>query len=382
VETFAEQTQRELWDNDPFSVAKSVVDNVIGQHHQHQHQQHQQQQHRLIYKMSTTKTNNSPSRYGDMFDGLYVDQYHFEAPRPPNQNDYQKDKLRHYCLRVAYHGDAFCGWQIQPNNSQQPSVQGMLEECIGNVFYTCSSSVGQKKSLGSSHIEVAGRTDAGVSAIGQVCRFRIRRHDLTSETIHKSLNTAISNGPVNTSLRVTHVAEVTRAFHPSFTTSCRAYCYLIDVPGTGFWSAGEGLHQKVSVLSTLLQELEDNDLDYVGVSYGRVKTQDTICRLYHARACLVETQQPKQQTNSASAICIELVGNRFLRRMVRMLVETSMRLTVDNYINQPESENKITTQQQSVQNDALLRLIQQADRSLCGTAPPNGLIFVSALLNG
>jgi tRNA U38,U39,U40 pseudouridine synthase TruA len=132
----------------------------------------------------------------------------------------------------------------------------------------------------------------------------------------------------------------------------------------------------------LLQELEDDDLDYVGVSYGRVKTQDTICRLYHARACLVETQQPKQQTNSASAICIELVGNRFLRRMVRMLVETSMRLTIDNYINQPESENEITTQQQSVQNDALLRLIRQADRSLCGTAPPNGLIFVSALLNG
>ena len=58
---------------------------------------------------------------------------------------------------VEYDGCAFSGWQRQQN---APSVQQTLEEAI-------------RRGLGSQvNLIGAGRTDAGVHALGQVCNFR------------------------------------------------------------------------------------------------------------------------------------------------------------------------------------------------------------------
>ena len=56
-----------------------------------------------------------------------------------------------FALLLAYDGAAFRGWQKQPG---QVTVQGVLEKAIGNVIHGAS------------------RTDAGVSALGQVASFR------------------------------------------------------------------------------------------------------------------------------------------------------------------------------------------------------------------
>lgn len=58
-------------------------------------------------------------------------------------------------LDVAYEGTDFSGWAIQP---ERRTVQGVLEDALGRVLR-----------ISESRLSVAGRTDAGVHARGQVC---------------------------------------------------------------------------------------------------------------------------------------------------------------------------------------------------------------------
>src|SRR4051812_37669174 len=59
-------------------------------------------------------------------------------------------------LDVSYDGTEFSGWAVQP---ARRTVAGVLLEALGRL-------VGADTALG---LTVAGRTDAGVHATGQVC---------------------------------------------------------------------------------------------------------------------------------------------------------------------------------------------------------------------
>ena len=65
--------------------------------------------------------------------------------------------MRHFKLTIAYDGTDFHGWQIQAN---KPTVQG---EIVAVLRRLTQESV---------QLPGAGRTDAGVHALGQVASFR------------------------------------------------------------------------------------------------------------------------------------------------------------------------------------------------------------------
>lgn len=113
-------------------------------------------------------------------------------------------------LTVEYDGSAFCGWQRQEPGI--PSVQETVEEA---VFAFCQQRV---------TIHVAGRTDAGVHARGQVVHVDL---DLDPKyhgyLVVKAINAHLRDHPVS----VVAAEIVADDFHARFSARNKLYTYRI-----------------------------------------------------------------------------------------------------------------------------------------------------------
>lgn len=112
-----------------------------------------------------------------------------------------------YKLTLEYDGRPFCGWQRQ---ADRLSVQQALEEAIGR--FSGETPVTQ----------AAGRTDAGVHALGQVVHFDLER-EWDPFKIREALNYHLKPHPV----AVLEAAAVGPEFDARFSATARAYEYLI-----------------------------------------------------------------------------------------------------------------------------------------------------------
>lgn len=112
-----------------------------------------------------------------------------------------------YRLVLEYDGGPFAGWQRQSNGL---SVQEVVERA---VFAFCQQSVA---------VQGAGRTDAGVHALGQVAHLDLPRSH-APERVRDALNAHLRPYPV-VMLRVERVDEY---FHARFSAIERRYLYRI-----------------------------------------------------------------------------------------------------------------------------------------------------------
>lgn len=119
-------------------------------------------------------------------------------------------------LLIEYDGSGFAGWQVQP---QQRTVQGELEAALRTLLGTAT------------RVAAAGRTDAGVHAIGQVVCFSTER-GFEPEPLQRALN-----GLVGRDLAVRRVDVVADAFDPRRSARRRSYEYRIwnDRARSPFW---------------------------------------------------------------------------------------------------------------------------------------------------
>ncbi|MDE2465355.1 MAG: tRNA pseudouridine(38-40) synthase TruA, partial [Alphaproteobacteria bacterium] len=115
--------------------------------------------------------------------------------------------MARYRLRIEYDGGPFCGWQRQDNG---PSVQGAIEAAI------CKLS-GEEVRL-----HAAGRTDAGVHALGQVAHFDLQRA-MDASKVRDALNHYLRPDPV----AILEATEVAEDFHARFSARARHYRYRI-----------------------------------------------------------------------------------------------------------------------------------------------------------
>lgn len=115
--------------------------------------------------------------------------------------------MTRYKIVVEYDGSDFVGWQRQANG---PSVQAALEDAV-HAF--CGERV---------LVEGAGRTDAGVHALGQAAHFDLAK-DTTADTVMKALNFHLKPAPV----AVLSAEEVADDFHARFSATKRSYLYRI-----------------------------------------------------------------------------------------------------------------------------------------------------------
>ena len=112
-----------------------------------------------------------------------------------------------YRVTVEYDGTPFLGWQIQADG---PSVQGRLAEAI------------HKLGGETADVRGAGRTDAGVHALGQVAHFDLAR-DYRADRVRDALNAHLRPHPIG----VLSAEIVPETFDARFSAIRRHYIYRI-----------------------------------------------------------------------------------------------------------------------------------------------------------
>ncbi len=112
-----------------------------------------------------------------------------------------------YKLTIEYDGGGFVGWQRQRTG---PSVQEAVETAI---IRFCGEDL---------RISAAGRTDAGVHAVGQVAHVDLQR-DFPPDTVRDAINFHLKPAAV----AVLHAERVAHDFHARFSARARFYRYRI-----------------------------------------------------------------------------------------------------------------------------------------------------------
>jgi tRNA pseudouridine38-40 synthase len=112
-----------------------------------------------------------------------------------------------YKLTIEYDGTPFCGWQIQGNGV---SVQGLLIDAI-------AAFASERVAMNG-----AGRTDAGVHALGQVAHVDLTK-DWDTDTVRDAINAHLRPQPVV----VLSAETVPDDFDARFSAKKRHYIYRI-----------------------------------------------------------------------------------------------------------------------------------------------------------
>jgi tRNA pseudouridine38-40 synthase len=114
--------------------------------------------------------------------------------------------MRNFKLTIAYDGTDFHGWQIQKN---KPTVQGEIVSVLRRLTQEDTQLLG------------AGRTDAGVHALGQVGSFRTQSA-LSALEFHRALNALLPP-----TIRIVAVEETGPDFSARWSAKGKIYRYRI-----------------------------------------------------------------------------------------------------------------------------------------------------------
>jgi len=196
---------------------------------------------------------------------------------------------------IEYDGTAFAGSQVQPNAR---TVQGELEEALNRLM-------GER-----TQVRLAGRTDAGVHATGQVAAFclphRLRGGGDSLADLRRRLNAVLPHDLAVRSLR-----SAAKGFDPRRDARWRVYRYRILTNG-----AVRPLERH--------RTLEINDrLDVTAMRAAAermVGERDFASLGRHQHGRTVRHLAEVRVTRRGDLVEVRATGDSFLRRMVRSIV--------------------------------------------------------------
>ena len=197
-------------------------------------------------------------------------------------------------LTVAYDGAAFAGWQSQAHRN---TVQDTLEQAF------------QKISGTRIRVHGAGRTDAGVHALAQCAHVDLPDRRLSPERWTNALNSTLPP-----SIRILRCQFTPQNFHARFSATGKLYRYRIwaapILPPLEFgraWHISSPLD--VDLLKTAGKKfVGTHDFAAFAANRGK-KEQDTMRTIWSV-----------QIRRSGPRIAIEIAGDGFLYKMVRLMV--------------------------------------------------------------
>ncbi|PLY03682.1 MAG: tRNA pseudouridine(38-40) synthase TruA [Desulfuromonas sp.] len=241
-------------------------------------------------------------------------------------------------LTIEYDGTGYVGWQVQPNGiSIQQVVEAGLEKVVGLPVRVVSS----------------GRTDAGVHARGMVAHFRTDR-ELPLSAFREGVNSHLPE-----SVAIVSAEEVAADFHSRYSALAKRYRYSINqgevrspIAGRYSWHVKRQLDlQRMRQAAELL--LGEHDFRAFRSSGCDAKTSVREIYAINIKA-------------DAGMIHVDIVGNGFLRNMVRIIVGTLVEVGSG-----------------ARSSDGLPTLLAQGERGGAGkTAPAQGLCLMQVWYDG
>jgi tRNA pseudouridine38-40 synthase len=236
-------------------------------------------------------------------------------------------------LIVEYDGSNYHGFQKQPNAH---TIQAELEQAI----YTINGEA--------AIVNAAGRTDAGVHALGQVVAFN------TAAEVPAGKWSLALNSCLPDDIRVLHSLEVSPAFNPQFDAVKKSYRYLIYRQ-----KQGATFYRNYALIN-------DQTLDMEAMRYACsliVGKHDFRC--FCASGSSVKTWERKVHVCSLEAkdawLKLNITADGFLYNMVRIIVGTLVEI----------GRGRLPAEQ-------MIQIIASRERSQAGpTAPPQGLYLCS-----
>ena len=205
-----------------------------------------------------------------------------------------------YRLLIEYDGTRFAGWQVQASGR---TVQGVLLDALRRV-------------LGQAEIDLqgAGRTDAGVHALGQVASLRCRAA-FAPESALAALERALPPD-----VAVLDLQPTARGFHARHDAVARAYRYQIAQRRSAFGKRSTWWVAQELDVAAMAQAAQ--------VFCGRHDFRAFARRAGEADATLVEVESMDVR-RVGELVLLRLVASHFLwnqvRRMVAALVAIGLR---------------------------------------------------------
>jgi tRNA pseudouridine38-40 synthase len=245
---------------------------------------------------------------------------------------------------LAYDGTRFVGWQRQPRvEGAGESIQGLLEEALARFEGAPVT------------VHGAGRTDAGVHALGQIASATVA-FTHPAATLRRALNAQLPDA-----IRVLDVCEAAPDFHARFRARSKTYRYQICAGSIGdpftrafVWQLAESLDLSAMRASAAALVGKHDFAAFQSVGSDVTSTVRTIVR------CDVREFASPSPLSGAQLLVYEVTADGFLRHMVRTIVGTLV--DVGRGWRAPES---------------MARLIEGGTRAQAGaTAPPHGLFLV------
>ena len=240
--------------------------------------------------------------------------------------------MNKFKITVEYDGSNFVGWQKQENGK---SIQESIEKALLKL-------TGEKVTLFG-----AGRTDAGVHALGQVAHFEIQKK-FNIDNIRDGLNQYLRSLPIS----ILETEQVENTFHARFSANERIYEYIITnrrAPLTLDINKSWAVYKKLN-----LKKMKLESKFFLG-KHNLEAFRSVDCQA----SSPVKTINDIKISQNGNNIIIKVLAKSFLHSQVRIMVGTLVEI----------GKGKITK--------SLKEIIESRDRSQAGvTAPACGLYLL------